>query len=90
MPISLSETKELAKACKFYFSDEELVQIQEKINNILREVEKLERLDLEKSEKENNQNNNLRKDIEETPLTLEEVFQNTNNRDGDYFRVTNS
>jgi aspartyl/glutamyl-tRNA(Asn/Gln) amidotransferase C subunit len=83
--LTLQETKELAKVCKFNFNDEELIQIQNKINNILIEVKKLLELELKEEENYNTSNNCLRKDVNGKSLSIEEVFANTKNRDGDYF-----
>lgn len=87
MSISIEETKELSKLCQLEFSQEELKNIRNQINNILLEVKKIEEFEESYESCPSTNKPQTRKDEIRSTLNKRDAFRNTKNQREGYFTI---
>jgi aspartyl-tRNA(Asn)/glutamyl-tRNA(Gln) amidotransferase subunit C len=89
MPISREEVLHVARLARLELSDDEVGRFQEQLSAILDAVSKVSELDLADVPPTSHPleiANAWAEDVPHACLTLDEVFANAPDRDGDYFR----
>lgn len=88
--ITRDQVREAAQVASIALGDEQLDQFTQQLKARLEDIDKLFEVDVESVEPLYHiveMQNVLREDVIESPLELEQVFQNTDLRDGPFFKV---
>lgn len=90
MSVSLEEARKIANLARLQFTDEELENYRNHLNEVLAYVDKLNELDTEQVEPTfytQSSENALREDEKKASLPIEEVMKNAPLHGHDFFRV---
>ncbi|PAB58551.1 Asp-tRNA(Asn)/Glu-tRNA(Gln) amidotransferase subunit GatC [Anaeromicrobium sediminis] len=90
MSIDKNTIKEICKIAKIHLTNEEIEEIEKDLNPIVEYMDSMDELDLENVEptyRVFDSINPFREDEVKESLNHEDVFANTENREGNYFKI---